>query len=29
MHDTAVDVLAVAAGNFNHATMTITMAANN
>jgi hypothetical protein len=29
MHDTAVDVLAVAAGNFNHATVSITMAANN
>ena len=29
MHDTAVDILGVAAGNFNHATMTITMAASN
>jgi hypothetical protein len=29
MHDTAVDILGVAAGNFSHAAMTITMAANN
>jgi hypothetical protein len=29
MHDTAVDILGVGAGNFSHATMTITMAASN
>jgi hypothetical protein len=28
-HDTAIDVLVVAAGNASHATATITMAANN